>query len=103
MTFTKTIVALSLLDLLLSAAGAGLRSGGMIVTLRVLRLLRVLKSLRTLKTSQSLMVLMESIAEAVPATISVLIMLAILFYIYAILLTELIGKASHFLDDAEMT
>ncbi len=97
--FDFVIVALSLLDLLLSAAGAGLRSGGMIVTLRVLRLLRVLKSLRTLKTSQSLMVLMESIAEAVPATISVLIMLAILFYIYAILLTELIGKASHLLDD----
>ena len=45
------------------------------------------------------MVLMESIGEAIMPTTSVLIIILILFYIFAILFTELIGKASHFEDD----
>jgi ABC-type multidrug transport system fused ATPase/permease subunit len=45
------------------------------------------------------MVLMESIGEALMPTTSVLIIILILFYIFAILFTELIGKASHFVDD----
>ena len=64
-----------------------------------MRLLRVLRSLRTLKTSNSLMVLMESIGETTCPPTSVLIIILILFYIFAILFTELIGKASHFEDD----
>lgn len=97
--FDFVIVGLSLIDWIVELAGAGLRSGGIVVVLRVLRLLRVLRSLRTLKTSSSLMVLMESIGEALMPTTSVLIIILILFYIFAILFTELIGKADHFLDD----
>lgn len=97
--FDFVIVGLSLIDWIVELAGAGLRSGGIVVVLRVLRLLRVLRSLRTLKTSSSLMVLMESIGEALMPTTSVLIIILILFYIFAILFTELIGKASHFMDD----
>ena len=97
--FDFVIVGLSLIDWIVELAGAGLRSGGIVVVLRVLRLLRVLRSLRTLKTSSSLMVLMESIGEALMPTTSVLIIILILFYIFAILFTELVGKASHFEDD----
>ena len=97
--FDFVIVGLSLIDWFVELAGSGLRSGGIVMVLRVLRLLRVLRSLRTLKTSNSLMVLMESIGEAIMPTTSVLIIILILFYIFAILFTELIGKASHFEDD----
>lgn len=97
--FDFFIVGLSLIDLIVGIAGAGFRSGGVVVVLRVLRLLRVLRSLRTLKTSSGLMVLMESIAEALVPTTSVLIIMAILFYIFAILFTELVGKAPHFEGD----
>ena len=97
--FDFVIVGLSLLDWFVELAGSGLRSGGIVMVLRVLRLLRVLRSLRTLKTANSLMVLMESIGEAIMPTTSVLIIILILFYIFAILFTELIGKASHFEDD----
>lgn len=97
--FDFFIVGLSLIDLIVGLAGAGFRSGGVVVVLRVLRLLRVLRSLRTLKTSAGLMVLMESIAEALVPTTSVLIIIAILFYIFAILFTELVGKAPHFEGD----
>ena len=97
--FDFVIVGLSRLDWFVELAGAGLRSGGIVMVLRVLRLLRVLRSLRTLKTSSSLMVLMESIGEALMPTTSVLIIILILFYIFAILFTELIGKAGHFEDD----
>jgi len=43
---------------------------------------------------------MESIFEALAPTVSVLIMIAILFYIFAILFTEIFGRASHFEGDA---
>jgi voltage-gated sodium channel len=97
--FDFVIVGLSLLDWAVELGGAGLRSGGIVMVLRVLRLLRVLRSLRTLQTSSSLMVLMESIGEAIAPTSSVFIILLIIFYIFAILFTELVGKASHFEGD----
>lgn len=97
--FDFIIVGLSLIDAVVELTGAGLRRGGVVVMLRVMRLLRVLRSLRTLKTSSSLMVLMESIGEALMPTTSVLIIILIMFYIFAILFTELVGKASHFEGD----
>ena len=97
--FDFVIIGLSLLDWFVKLAGAGVRSGGFVMVLRVLRLLRGMRSLRTLKTSNSLMVLMESIGEALMPTTSVLIIILILFYIFAILFTELVGKAAHFEDD----
>ena len=56
--------------------------------------------MRTLKTSSGLMVLMESIFEALAPTVSVLIMICILFYIFAILFTEVIGHNPQFEGDA---
>jgi len=97
--FDFFIVGLSLVDFIFGIAGGGLHSGGIVVALRVLRLLRVLRSLRTLKTTSGLKVLMESIGEALVPTSSVLIIISILFYIFAILFTELVGKAKHFEGD----
>jgi hypothetical protein len=45
------------------------------------------------------MVLMESIFEAMAPTVSVLIMIAVLFYIFAILFTEFIGHSPQFEGD----
>jgi hypothetical protein len=59
-----------------------------------------LRPVRTLKTSSGLMVLMESIFEALAPTVSVLIMICILFYIFAILFTEVIGHNPQFEGDA---
>jgi hypothetical protein len=49
-----------------------------------------------------LVVLMESIWEAVPATFSVLVMILVLFYIFAILFTEIVGHNEDFLDNEDI-
>ena len=77
--FDFTIVAIALVP-----AGHGLT---------VLRALRILRALRLLSTVPKMRLVVQALLGAVPAMSSVIMLLALIFYVFAVMATKLFGGA----------